>query len=274
MLAAMLGLVFFAGGQGLGLLVVQVLQAMFQIAQEGIGFLQLGHGGGFQQAQFGQPVQRGAGAAQLQAFVAATANQLEYLGDEFHFTDAAWPQLDIVGHVAPGHFAANLGVQLAHGTVGVVIQILAVDEGAHHVGEAGDIAGQCLGLDPGIAFPFAALGEQVVFQRRKAHHQRAGVAVRAQAHVDTEYLAIQRDVIDQADDALAHLAEVFVIADLARAAGFAAFGVDEDQVDVGRYIQFATAQLAHADDDELLHFAAVLADGLAVLRQRAAGAGQ
>ncbi len=49
-----------------------------------------------------------------------------------------------------------------------------------------------------------------------------------------------------------------------RANGFAILVVDEDQVDIGRHIQFAAAQLAHANDEQVLRHS-VSADRRAVV---------
>ena len=100
--------------QGLGLRVVEVLQAVLQIAQENIGRAQLGHGLVRQQAarcEQRQHRQRGAG---LQRRHLAAADELEHLGDEFDLADAARPELDVVDAVAADDFAADLRVQFAH----------------------------------------------------------------------------------------------------------------------------------------------------------------
>ena len=68
-------------------------------------------------------------------------------------------------------------------------------------------------------------------------------------------------VAHQAVNGLHGAGEVFLYGDLAApvfpASGFAVFVVDIDQVDVGRHIQLARAQLAHADHPHLGPFAAV-----------------
>ena len=108
------------------MLVVQVLNAVFDLAQEHIG---IGQGlSGLRRHQFGrgqarQCVQRGA-AAQLGELSAA--NDLEQLHGEFDFADAPAGELDVVGPawVARGAFGrvvANLVVQLAQGFKDVVI---------------------------------------------------------------------------------------------------------------------------------------------------------
>ena len=49
------------------------------------------------------------------------------------------------------------------------------------------------------------------------------------------------------------------LASVARAVGLAVLRIDEDQVDVGRDVELAAAELAHADDDEILRAARVVA---------------
>ena len=44
-----------------------------------------------------------------------------------------------------------------------------------------------------------------------------------------------------------------------RAVGVAFLGIEVDEVDVGRHVEFAAAELAHADDDHLLWLAVLVA---------------
>ena len=46
-----------------------------------------------------------------------------------------------------------------------------------------------------------------------------------------------------------------MVALYARAGGFTVFGVEKNQIDVGRNIEFAAAELAHADNVQLLRLA-------------------
>ena len=57
-----------------------------------------------------------------------------------------------------------------------------------------------------------------------------------------------------------------MVAAAACADGRAAFGIGENQVQIGRNVQFAAACLAHGDDAQVLLFTAVLPDGGAVAR--------
>jgi hypothetical protein len=202
----------------------------------------------------------------LQRRVAAAADQLEDLGHELDLADAAGAELDVIGHVLARDFAADLRVQVAHGVDGAEVEVLAEDEGARNLAQRLHPLADCRAvgiragvhdarLDPGVAFPFAALGDEVVFQRVERADQRPGVAVRAQAHVDAEHLAVGGQVAERLDHALAEAGEEIVVFDRFRPGGLAFFGIDEDVIDVRGDVQFAPAQLAHADDQQALRLA-------------------
>ena len=97
-------------GQGLGLLVVPVLQAVFRVAQEAVGGKQSGDGVFGQDAQLAEFRQRLLRAFQLQAGVLPAAYHLEDLGDEFDFANAARAELDVVFRAALLHFLLDLAV--------------------------------------------------------------------------------------------------------------------------------------------------------------------
>ena len=238
--------------------VVDVLQAVFEPAQEFIRLEQLRLAVERQQAARDEQRQHLERWPDLQRRVAAAANQLEDLGHELDFADAAGAELDVVGHVLARDLAADLSVQVAHGIDRAKIEVLAEDEGARDAFELG-IPG-CLQvvagvhdarLDPGVTLPLAALGDQVVFERDDRAHERPGIAIRPQTHVDAKDLAIAGDLAERADQPLAETGEEVVGLDLAPAAGhssrLAVFRVDEDVVDVRRDVQLAPAELAHAD---------------------------
>jgi len=180
-------------------------------------------------------------------------DELEDLGDELDLADAARAELDVVGAVTAGDLAADLRVQFAHGVDGAEVEVLAEHEGAGDVAQLGPaLAEQHAALDPGVAFPLAALGDEVVFEHVEAAHERTGVAVGAQAHVDAEHLAVLGDIVQGLDELLAQALEELVVADHFLAAGVAVLGVDEDKVDVRGHIELAAAELAHADHQQLL----------------------
>ena len=225
-----------AVGQGLGLLVIPILQAVFDIAQKAVGRQQAGGGFRIQYIQLLQLEQGFLRAFELQGADLAAAYHLENLGDKFHFAYAACAQLHIAGHTFAAHFLADLPVQPAHGFIGVEIEIFAEHKRAHQRGNIVGIRGDHAAFAPGIALPFAPLLNQVLLQRGFAQHQGAGIAVGAQAHVYAEHLPLVGDVVEQADELLPHFGEKFLIAALAFAVGVAAFGINENQVDIGGYV--------------------------------------
>ena len=158
-----------------------------------------------------------------------------------------------MGAVAARDLAPDLHVQVAHGVDRAEVEILAKDEGAGDAVELGPAFAQHHPrLDPGVALPLAALGDEIVFQHVEAAHQRPGVAIGAQAHVDAEHLAMFGDLVQGLDQLLAEALEKFIVADHLLATGVAIFRVDEDEVDVGGHVELASAELAHADDEQLL----------------------
>ncbi len=155
--------------------------------------------------------------------------------------------------VAPLDLAADLAVQVAQGGDGVVIEVAAVDERPHHLHQFRfPVAGEGARLDPGVALPFAALGDEVVFQRIEAGDERTAVAVRPQPHVDAEHEAVSGQLGERGDQLAAETREILVIADDLRSARVAFLGIDEDEIQVGGNIEFRAAGLAHADHVQLL----------------------
>ncbi len=71
--------------------------------------------------------------------------------------------------------------------------------------------------------------------------------------------------MQRADDALSQPIEKFTIGDGPGTGRFAFVGINEDEVDVRRDIEFAATQLAHADGDELLRQSVIRAERLPVL---------
>ena len=115
-------------GQHMGLLVVQVLNAVFHLAQKYIGRTQGLRGGGGHQSRFGQArqgAQRRAGA-QLRKLPAA--HHLEQLHGEFNFADPAARQLHVVVALgspgtALGGMVADLAVQHPQGIKHAIVQV-------------------------------------------------------------------------------------------------------------------------------------------------------
>ncbi len=120
-------------------------------------------------------------------------------------------------------------------------------------------AGERARLEPGVALPSAALGDEVLLERRERHRERAAVAVRAQAHVDPEHEPVGRDVVQRGDHAPPDPLEELAIRERSRAIRFAFVGIDEHEVDVGGHVELGAPELAHADDDQLLRSPARIA---------------
>ncbi len=157
-------------------------------------------------------------------------------------------------------------MNVAQPLVGVVVEVLAKDERRHQLVELVEArSGQRARLEPRVALPRAALRDQILLERRVRDRERPALAVRPQPHVDAEHVAVGRAVVQRADHATAQPLEELAIGDGARAVGLAVVRVDEDQVDVRRYVELEAAELAHAEDHELLRDAVGIAR-LAVFR--------
>ena len=255
------------------LLVVQILDAVFDAAQEGVGLGQFVGNLGRHQAGTTDALQRLQRGARAQLGKLATAHHLQQLHGEFDLADATTRELHIIGALGPagtalGRMVADLAVQHAQRFEHVVVKVAAEHEGQHHVAQrlAGTIldAGarrHAAAFHPGKALPFAALHHQVLFQRVQRGHGGAGVAVGPQGQIDTEHKAVLGGFAHQRVDDLDRAREVFVEAGPAgtaglavragAAAGFTIAFVDVDQVDVAGDVQFARTQLAHAHDPQI-----------------------
>ena len=187
--------------------------------------------------------------------------------DELDFTDAAGSKFDVVLHVAPLDFAPHLLMQIAQRFESAVIEVAPEDKMRGQLCEfRGAVATQHAPLDPCIAFPFAALGDEIVFEHRKTAGQRTVGAEWAQAHINAKDITIGGDFIDDGDQAAAQTREELMVAQWPRALRFAVLGVGEYQIDVGGDVEFVAAKLAHADDVQVLDLSAVGADRHAVIR--------
>ena len=247
-------------GQDLGLPVVAVLQPVLDIAQEEVRVAQGRDAGVRQQPALGDRRQRRQRPAGAQVRLAPAAHELHRLDDELDFANAARSELDVRRVVVALALLADLAMDVAQTLVRIEVQVLAKDErrdqrielvvpGARHGPR----------LEPRVALPGASLRDQVLFERRVRHRQRTARTIRAQPHVDAEHVAVGAHVVQRADDAAAEPLEEIAIRQRPRAVGLAVFRVDEDQVHVGRHVELAAAELAHADHDEILRPPALVA---------------
>ena len=192
------------------------------------------------------------------------AYHLENLGDEFDFADAACAEFDVVRHAFFADFAADLAVQVTHRFIRAVIKIFAEYEGAHQRFDVVRIRRDHAAFAPCVAFPFAPLRNQVLLQRGFAQYQRARIAVRPQPHIDAEHLPVGGNVIQQRNQFLPDFGEKLLIAAFAPAVGVARFGIDENQIDVGRHVQLIAARLAHRHHAQMLRRFRIAPDRRAV----------
>ena len=222
--------------QGLRLLVVPILQAVFDIAQKAVGRQQRCHAFRRHHAEFGEFAQRLLRAFQLQRAHLAAAYHLENLRDKFYFADAARAEFDVVFHALAADFGADLAVQRAHCVVCAVIEVFAEHKRAHQRRNAVFVRRYHAAFAPRIAFPLAPVGGKILFQRGFAAHQCARVAVGTQPHIDAEHLPVGGGVVQQRDQLAADFGKKLLIVARPPPVGFARFGIDENQIDVGGYV--------------------------------------
>ena len=165
----------------MALRIVEVLQAVLDVAQEYVGASELLLRGRRQHALAAEHGERLERRANAQLRVAAGAHELQRLHDELDLADAAGPQLHVVREFAPRDVAPHFGVQPAHGGERSIVEVLAEHEGAHGRFELRARlrgAGEAARLDPGVALPFASLRHEIVLEECHVADQRARVAVR------------------------------------------------------------------------------------------------
>ena len=222
-------------GQGLGLLVGVGLKAVFGPAQENVGVLQLVHGETGHQIQVAEDVQHLAQSTLAQTGFVAAADELEGLGDELHFANAAGAEFDVFVLAFALHLPGDHRLHFAQGFERPVIQIAPVDErsqGFHDGGAGLQIPGDRARLDHGVALPFPAYGFVIVFKGVEGKGEGAGCAVGTKAHIHPEYEAFGGFDVQRLDEALAQANEVFAGSFVPGAFYGAVVRVDEDQINI------------------------------------------
>ena len=149
--------------------------------------------------------------ALAQRRLAAAADQLQRLHQEFDFADAAGAALDVVGEFLARDFRVDHRLHLAQAVERAVVEVAAVDERTQRRQEAfagGDVAGDRPRLLPGIALPVAAFALEVLLHRRERQRHAPGVAERPQAQVDAMAEAVGGDFVEQLRQLLAEPREV------------------------------------------------------------------
>ena len=251
------GAVQFILRQSLGLLIVDALQQIFQPAQEQIGRAQQRRVAFRQQMQLINRRQRRQQRPLLQRRFATAADQLKDLNDKFNFTDPAGAELDVVFQPATPHFTSDHPFHVTQRLDHAEVDIAAEDEGAKHRAQLAGVGVVVIAHDPRfhhrVAFPVPALLLVIILQRRKAEHQRPAVAKRSQAHVHPIDKAVLRRLVERLDQPLPQAGkELGVIQLAAAAAGGAMLRPGKDQIDIGREVQLAAAQLSHPEDQQRL----------------------
>ena len=232
------------GGQDVGLLVVQILNAVLDLAQEDIGLRQCGGGLARHQtrpSQLSQCIYRGAHA---QFGVLAAAHDLQQLHGKFNFADAAARDFYVVGPhgvawAAAGGVGADWVVQLAQCFVHVEVEVAAKDKGQHHMAQlaCGVVGNRCNGrnhtaFEPGKTLPFAPLYLQVFSQRLQRRYRRARVAIGAQGQIYAKDKAVLGGFANEGVNALDGAGKVLLKANRCSACGFSIGFIHINQVNI------------------------------------------
>jgi hypothetical protein len=236
-----------------GLFIANHLQDVFGSAQDEIGFTQLLDDRRRQQLGARQQRQHLEQRRILQAPVASAAHQLKGLHDEFDLAYPATSEFEVLLEIAARDLARDQRLHVAQRFEHAEIQIAPVDERSDVVAVGGRVGFDSHDrprLDPCVSLPISAVLLQVVLERREAEDQGAAFAEWPQAHVDSKYEAVLGSGIEQCDELPAEALKVLQVVDAAGPAARARLGEQQDEIDVGRKIEFVTAELAHAQNDQ------------------------
>src|SRR5579859_5769448 len=247
------GAVFVRDRQRLCLLIVEILQAVFEVAQVNIGLAQLLDHRQRQDLSLPEQRQRFQGGPHAQRRFAPAADDLEYLHQEFYFANATRAELDVVCDFAPLYFLADLGMQAAQAGDDAVVQVAPVDERHdHRVQFRSGVARDRARLDPGVTLPFAPLRGEILLEHVEAHGERTAVAIRPQPRIHPEHETLRGYLGQRGYDLARESREEFMIGNGSRAVRGAVFRIGEYHVDVRRHVELAAAELAHRDDLQVL----------------------
>ena len=192
---------------------------------------------------------------------------MQQLHGEFDFTDAAAPQLHVVGAfrsrgTAALRLQADLLVQHAQRLEHVVVEVAAKHKRRDDVAQSRhlvDASGGCHHprLQPRQPLPLTPLHLEIFFQGLQGDDTGPRFAVRAQRQIHAKHKAVLGGVANQGVNLLHHPIEKHLVVDHATAIGQAlrltVFVIHINQVDVAGHIQLGRAQLAHAHDPQLRH---------------------
>ena len=166
--------------QSLRLLIINALQQVFQTAQEQVGFAQRLRVGVGQQIQRFNRRQRRQQRPALQRRLTSAANQLEDLHNKFDFANTTGAELDVVFQPPTAYFAGDHPFHVTQRLDHAEINVTAEHKRPQHRAQLAGIDPVVVPHDPRfnhrVAFPVAPLLLVIIFQRRKAQHQRTAVA--------------------------------------------------------------------------------------------------
>ncbi len=258
-------LVLRGARQGLRLLVVVVLQAMLEAAQELVGARERRGAPRVDEAARGHRGERGARGRRAQRRVAPAAHQLEELHAELDLADAARADLDVVAPAAPARRLEDPPVQLAQRLEQSEVEVAPIDEGRHTLLEARVGPRDDARFEPGVTLPGACVSDEVLLERGERGRERAAVAEGTQPHVHAEGLSVGGRLREERDEGASGGGEEFAMR-MRPAARLALGAVEEHEVDVGGDVQLRAAELAERSDRErgAIRGLAVARDGAAV----------
>ena len=191
-------------------------------------------------------------------------DEAQRLHDEFDFADAAAAEFDVAAEQPVGLVARiDLALHVMDVADGREIQVFAPDEGADGGEETRaqcEVARDRPGLGESGALPGAAMALVIAERGRQGDDRRGGAGVRAQPQIDAENIAIRVAMREQSHQ----------VARKTRHHGLRFGGIDgslgieeQDEVDIGRVIQFPGAELAQSQGDK-----AEIALGFVGMRER------
>src|SRR5690242_17687739 len=93
-------------------------------------------------------------------------------------------------------------MQITHRFISAKIEIFPVYEWSNNFRQRVDVFGRpryCATLYPGIAFPLPSLSDEVIFQHREVHYERAALSIWAQTHIYPENLAVRSNLLKACD---------------------------------------------------------------------------
>ena len=244
---------FVGFGQRVRLLVRHHLDRVLDAAQEPV---LRGHGvtgvGGDPAARgkFAKHRHRGAPA---QFGKPPAGDQLLGLHEELDLADAAATEFHVVTlhrDLAVPLVRVDLALDRMHVGDCRIVQIFAPDIGLQLPQEGlarRDVAGKRPRLDHGGALPVLATAFVVVERRLDRDGERGRAGIGPQAQVGAEDIAVLRAVLENAQQPARQAHEQ--VGGLHRVDDGRRFGIEEhDQIDVGRKVELARAELAHAKD--------------------------